>query len=224
MPGEADRIRDVFRDYEQAGRSRRWDPCMPGNRESLRQRTEEAASIIDRAFPKPRVLDIGCGTGGVIHDLSQRIAGGRWFGVDLIGDRVAEASAAVPSASFAVADGAALPFASGTFDLVCAFTVFSSILDDEIAQGVASEIARCLRSGGGVLIYDFRYPSRNPNTRSFGRRHVTRLFDWPVAAARSLTVLPPLARRLGAASSRLYPLLARVPPLRSHALVLLTKP
>jgi len=39
-----------------------------------------------------------------------------------------------------------------------------------------------------------------------------------------VTLLPPLARRLGPATPLAYPVLAALPPLRSHLIGLLRKP
>jgi hypothetical protein len=43
-------------------------------------------------------------------------------------------------------------------------------------------------------------------------------------SARSLTLLPPLARRLGPVAPKLYPPLHAVPVLRSHYLAIVTHP
>ena len=55
-------------------------------------------------------------------------------------------------------------------------------------------------------------------------RDWTELFPSYRAEVRSLTVAPPLARRLGGATGTLYPLLARVPLVRSHLAGVLVKP
>jgi hypothetical protein len=108
---------------------------------------------------------------------------------------------------------------------VLAVTVFSSIFDTSMAANVAGEIERVLRPGGALLWYDFRYD--NPSNRDVhGVREleVRRLFPGLDGRLLGLTLLPPLARRLGPMTAVAYPILSRLPPLRSHLLGLLQKP
>jgi SAM-dependent methyltransferase len=97
--------------------------------------------------PRARVLDVGCGTG----------ANGRVLGA---GDRVAigvDASAMalalgerLDHAARLRADGALLPFADGSFDLVCALDVLEHLDDDAAA---VRELRRVLRPGGVLLVF-----------------------------------------------------------------------
>lgn len=100
-----------------------------------------------------------------------------------------------------------------------------SILDDQLAASLAIEVDRVLKSGGAILWYDVRLnnPS-NPHTRPIGRRELGVLFPGYALHLHSLTLLPPLARRLGRLTAVLYPALAALPPLRSHLFGLLVKP
>jgi hypothetical protein len=106
---------------------------------------------------------------------------------------------------------------SSSLDMVLLFTVFSSILDHRMAENVATEVRRVLKPGGAVLWYDFRYDNpSNPHTRGMTKRHIRRLFPGFTLNLRTITSLPPLARRLGRATSWLYPVLAAGPFLRTH--------
>ena len=117
-----------------------------------------------------------------------------------------------------------MDFPDAAFDLVMAFTVFSSILDPSMAGNVASEIHRVLKPGGGLLWYDFRYNSpANRHVRGVGSARVRQLFPGLKGHLHTLTVLPPLVRRLGPLTAALYPALALAPPLRSHLMGLLRK-
>jgi hypothetical protein len=105
-----------------------------------------------------------------------------------------------------------------------AFTVFSSILDPSMAGNVASEIARVLRPGGGLLWYDFRYNSpANRHVRGVSAHRVRELFPGLAGELHRVTVLPPLVRRLGPLTAAAYPALGAIPPLRSHLMGLLRK-
>ncbi|HEV3074051.1 MAG TPA: class I SAM-dependent methyltransferase [Thermoanaerobaculia bacterium] len=75
--------------------------------------------------PGERLLDLGCGTGALLRELAVRGAPQRLCGVDLSPAMVAVARARLPAAiRLAVADGAALPFPSGSFDVVVSNSSF----------------------------------------------------------------------------------------------------
>jgi ubiquinone/menaquinone biosynthesis C-methylase UbiE len=113
------------------------------------------------------ILEVGCGEGGRLRELNPLGAKPSLLsGIDLLADRVESARIRLPEADLRVADARSLPFEAERFDLVLVFTVFSSILDAEVARQVATEIRRVLKSGGAVIWYDFRYDNpRNPNVR-----------------------------------------------------------
>jgi SAM-dependent methyltransferase len=91
-----------------------------------------------------RILDVGCGTGGLIRRLAPRQAAWRWTGLDV--SPVACALARTRTEA-EVVEGAAehLPFADGTWDAVVAADVLYH-LDDDVAA--LREMARVLRPGG----------------------------------------------------------------------------
>lgn len=103
------------------------------------------------------VLEVGCGTGVVTRELARRIGpDGSVVGSDptpgLIDvARQLAAEVELPGLSFEVQDGRALPYADGSFDLVCAVTVLSHVPDRE---EVLRELVRVTRPGGRVLIMD----------------------------------------------------------------------
>ena len=97
------------------------------------------------------------------------------------------------------------------------FTVLSSLPTEESRLQMASEVERVLRSSGAVLFYDVRRPNPgNPDLFPIGNRQVRKLFPTLEGHLQTITVLPPLARRLGIANAVLYPALARVPVLTTH--------
>ena len=127
--------------------------------------------------------------------------------------------------AFVQAEGSRLPFPAERFDLVLTFTLFSSVRDIGLARAVAGEIARVLRPGGAVLWYDMRLPNpANRNTRAMSKRAVRALFPGFAVDLAPVTVVPPVARHLGRATTRGYGLLTRIGPLNSHALGVLVKP
>ena len=148
----------------------------------------------------------------------------RLHGVDLLPERVTAAREKHPSIDFSCANAERLPFPDERFSLVLTFTVFSSILDEGMARNVAQEVERVLVPGGAVLWYDFRYENPgNRHVRPMTKREIRGLFPHFTLQLQPVTVAPPLARRLGRLTPVLYPLLARLPWLRTHYIGLLRR-
>jgi ubiquinone/menaquinone biosynthesis C-methylase UbiE len=105
------------------------------------------------------ILDIGCGIGG--KTVAYADAGGDVIGIDIEGDKVAEAARFARErgsrARFVVADAGTLPFADGTFDVVIANDSMEHFSDPARALG---ELARVVRRGGHIWL--FFTPWRSP--------------------------------------------------------------
>jgi SAM-dependent methyltransferase len=223
---EATRVADVYAAYDRdRARARRWDRGNPGNRRAAEERLERLRGVLRSVglWPPARLLEIGCGGGGVLEEV---VDGGvpveRVVGVDLLASRLPRTGV---GAALACADGRSLPFATGSFDVVLLYTLLSSVPDDRIAREIAAEAARVVRPGGAVACYDLRISSpRNSDLVAVSPRRLEALFPGWAATSETLTLLPPLARRLGVATRRLYPVLVRVGALRSHRLTVLRRP
>ena len=232
MPAnEAERLRAVYHGYRKSQTVQaRWSGANPGNRAIVRERTRALAHVLHGAGLLPlaqrRILDVGCGSGQVLASLTQWGAvPDRLYGLDLLSDRIRAARQQFPDIRFCRANAERLGFPDSAFDLVLLFTVFTSILDDRMARSVAREVERVLKPGGAVVWYDFRYDNpRNPNVRGMTKAAIRSLFADLELKLQMVTLLPPLARRLGRATPVLYPLLGRIPLLRTHYLGLLIKP
>ena len=223
LEDEIARVRRVYRGYAERGRgAREWSADHPGNRAMVDERTRVLAALLERSGRLPlgsrRVLDLGCGEGEVLAGLVRWGAlPARLVGVDVRADAVARAHARLPELRFDVADATVLPYREASFDLVLCFTLFTSILDDDVARRVAGEVRRVLRPGGALLWYDFRVGNPwNQHVRGMSRRRLHDLFPGWSGTLRLVTLLPPLARRLHSLTPVLYPVLAAVPPLRTH--------
>lgn len=227
---ETERLARVYASYAaDPATHTRWDGHNPGNAAIFRERSLAIHSLLAECSLLPLagrwVLEVGCGSGGVLASLRDLGASpSHLHGIDLLPDRVTRASMSYPGIAFQVSNAEALPFPDGRFDLVVLFTVFSSILDPTMAGNVAGEVLRVLRPGSAVLWYDFRYNNpRNPHVRGMKRAAIQALFPGFEMRLRAITLLPPLARRLGPATALLYPLLASVPLLQTHYLGLFVK-
>jgi ubiquinone/menaquinone biosynthesis C-methylase UbiE len=228
---EVERLTEVYREYRDRGWGEtKWSSTNTGNQAMLRERQSKLNQLLRRSSFLPldqrRILDVGCGTGEMLAGLQTWGAQlENLFGVDLLPDRIQRAKEKFPQISFQQVNAEALPFADGFFDLVSVCTVFSSILDHHMARNVGHEINRILRGGGAVIWYDFRVNSPfNRHVRAMSRQAVRTLFPGFDLHLVPITLLPPLARRLGRLTDRLYTHLAAVAFLRSHYLGILVKP
>ncbi len=192
------------------------------------ERKRQAARMLRRAgvFPGPETpsLEVGYGRLGWLGDLiSWGVRERSLAGIELDADRAACARAVLPAADLRVGDAGALPWPNGSFQLAVASTVFTSVLDDDLRRRMAAEIERCLSQGGALLWYDFRMNPRNPQVRAIGRRQLRELFPGLRGAVRSVTLAPPIARRVVPWSHLLATLLERLPVLRGHLIAVLVK-
>jgi SAM-dependent methyltransferase len=146
-----------------------------------------------------KILEAGCGSGFWIR---QFVLWGakpeNLTGVDLLPARIAEARRLCPAAVVLECQNAQqLDFSAGSFDLVIASTVFSSILDRDTRAQVAAEILRVLRASGGILWYDlFRDNPSNSDVRGVRKAEIRKLFPGCRLHVERVTLAPPLARRV----------------------------
>ena len=204
----------TYRAYAGDYAETRWGRDIPGNAEIVAERDGAARDMCMRlaASPIRRVLDLGAGSAGSfpdVFDVEQRVR------LDVLEWRLAEGDRSGAPGLAVCGDGASLPMPGECMDAVLVSTVLSSI-DGEVGAALLAEARRVLRPGGLVVIYDFRVPNpRNQATRAIRRRWLRSAMHGFDIEARSVTVLPPLARR----SPRLYEPLAALPALRTHNLV-----
>lgn len=213
-------IRSTYQRYARKGRYRMWDPQNPGNARMMRDRDRALVDLLRRSLPEAsgRVLDLGMGDGRLAK--VAQAAGlpiRSWTGVDLDPGAVAAASAAIPWADFVEAAADRLPFDADAFDVIVTSTLFSSLPSIELENAVASEIGRVLLPSGWLIWYDLQRSNPwNRQVHGLGHPVIRRLFPGWDAELRPMTLLPPLARRLGPLTQGVYGPLERIPLLRSH--------
>lgn len=93
-----------------------------------------------------RILDLGCGEGRFARMLSR--AGAQVTGIDPVAEFIRHADTQNCGAEFIVAEAAAIPSASGSFDDVVSYL---TLVDIEDLEPAADEIARVLKPGGRFL-------------------------------------------------------------------------
>jgi SAM-dependent methyltransferase len=104
------------------------------------------AALLGDALARPgaRVLDVGCGTGGVLAGLG---SGVRPFGVDQ--STLALAHCRARGLTAVASSAGALPFAAGSFDVVMLLDVLEHFADE---HRLLAEVRRLVRAGGRVLV------------------------------------------------------------------------
>lgn len=214
------RIRDTYRAYDESGRAHLWDRANPGYARLSDDRDRAIREHLARSLPgtaSPRLLDVGCGDGGLIAGALASWPDLEAVGIDLLPDRIDQALARGLPARFETASADALPFPDRSFDVVSAITLFSSIPSPTMEEAAARDIGRVLRPGGWLVWYDLRRDNPwNPAVHGVPAARLAALFPGWERELRSLTLAPPIARRLGPLTPVAYPLLHALPPLRSH--------
>jgi SAM-dependent methyltransferase len=226
---EATRIAAYYQQREASGMAARYSLFQRGSLFRMQTFERDVLGALARhgrtRLGEYRMLDVGCGDGAFLRRLvSWGADPSKLSGVDLLPERVEASRRIDPSLDVRRADASALPYDAATFDLVFQHTVFSSILDDHLRQAVAAEMIRVLRPGGLVVSYDFRVARDRRNTRPLRAAELSALFPGFAADARRVTLIPPLARALAGRSWILCEWLQTIPLLRTHDLVVLTRP
>lgn len=227
MSNERERLSSVYGELLNDSTAHRWSTENAGNARILRERRAATTRAVSARSirPHPLVLDLGSGGHTTLCPTLDDPTSARRIGLDILFERLAQASTTHSEHTLVCADGQQLPFVDGLFDIVTIFTVFSSILDQDVQARIAGEVERVLRPGGFALWYDMRYPNpRNPNIRPLGRRRIERLFPSLGVCLHSLTLAPPIARRVTPWSEHLYSAAASLPLMRSHLFGTLAKP
>ncbi len=123
----------------------------------------DLVALAGRRFSNPgavQALDFGCGTGAL--DALVAPALGAVTGVDVSSGLIEVAARENPGLAYHHYDGAELPYHDASFDLAFASCVFHHI-EPRDRGPAAAELARVLRPGGVVAIYE--HNPRNPRTR-----------------------------------------------------------
>jgi len=173
-----------------------------------------------------KILEIGCGSGYWLREFIKWGARPENItGVDLLPDRVEAAKQLCPEAvSIQCGSAIQLAYPSVTFDLILQSTVFTSILDPNMKQQIASEMLRVVKSDGFILWYDYHVNNPwNPDVRGVKKREIAQLFPHCRITLQRITLAPPLVRLLAPYSWLGCELLAKIPLLCTHYLGVIRK-
>jgi ubiquinone/menaquinone biosynthesis C-methylase UbiE len=208
-----------------ARKRRSWSIKNQGNLEIRRELIEVSFwAAGDTLRDRGEVLDAGCGLGWWLRRLAEEgVDELRLHGIDRSEERIARAAARLPAADLRVGDLRELPYEDGRFDAVFLLCVLSSMDDATAVSQALQEAWRVLGEGGVLAVWEPRFATPwNPRTRLIRERELAAATG-ATPEVRTVTVAPPLARRLGPAAERWYPRLARIPALRTHRMYVLRR-
>lgn len=173
-----------------------------------------------------RAFEAGCAGGYNLREMVQLGAKpANIGGIDLDPAAVAYCREHGPGIRVHEGTAAAIPEPDESFDLSMAFTLYSSIHDEEVANAISQELFRITRPGGLILVYDMvRRNPRNPAVHPVGLDDVRRWFPKCPIRAKSITLAPPLGRPICDRAPWAYAPLASIPWLRTHAMYVLRRP
>lgn len=111
--------------------------------------------LLSAIGPAPaKILDAGCGTGGLMRRLVSKVPAWEWTGLDAQ-PLACQLASGRSGGAFVEGSVEALPFADGTFDAVVSADVLCCVNDDNAA---IEEGFRVLRPGGVMIVNVAVYP------------------------------------------------------------------
>jgi ubiquinone/menaquinone biosynthesis C-methylase UbiE len=120
-----------------------------------------------RGCKRPRVLDVGCGTGRFLSQLGSALPNADLYGLDLSPHYLAHAQRAVRAnrhVNLIAENAESMPWADATFDVVTSVFMFHE-LPARVGRRVAAEMARVTKLGGTVVVCDSAQFSDSPDLR-----------------------------------------------------------
>ena len=223
---DVDRVRTAYaeRSADPAALDRKYSTLNPAYLFAIHSRQRALAALLSAHgmvnLDGKRVLEVGCGVGDGLPDfLSHGLLPSQLHGSELMFNRVSGAAQKYPSLPFTCADGRRLPYRDSSFDIVCQYTVLSSILDDGIKAAIAKDMIRVTRPGGVIVWYDFWLNPMNPQTKGIRKPEIRRLFPGCSIRFRRITLAPPLARMIVPVSEILAGILEKTRLLNTHYMV-----
>ncbi len=135
--------------------------------------------------PSALILDIGCGYGRTLHELSLR-GYHNLIGIDFSEGMISRGHSLFPELNLQVKTGPSVNMENESVDAVILFAVLTCIISDEEQRELIQEIQRILKPGGILYINDFLLNdderNRNRYAAASGKYPVYGTFELPEGA------------------------------------------
>lgn len=142
---------DEKRDFRFDRRAERYDEGLEGR---TSQKFYDLVTENVALSEGMQVLDIGCGTGTILHRLSQQYCF-HGYGIDVEEKMLEQAKAKCPDMDIRLCACDDTPFADGQFDVIIACMAYHHFPDQD---SFSRETARLLKKGGLLYIADPKLP------------------------------------------------------------------
>ncbi|MEO5952577.1 MAG: class I SAM-dependent methyltransferase, partial [Chloroflexia bacterium] len=100
---------------------------------------------------KPRILDLGCGTGELAAVFLKK--GYTYVGIDIEAERIQYAAKTFKKGKFHVMDASKIAYPTGHFDQILVTGVLHHLSDEDV-RGIVREMKRILRPDGRALVME----------------------------------------------------------------------
>ena len=212
----------AYESYYRIKGNDRNDPRL--NRGALLQVLAAEAALIRACSRVPgqlgsaRLLDVGCGSGARFFELFRvGFKPENVMGLDLQLERIEAGRELFPQLEVIHGDATGMIFGDDSFDVIFESGVFATLPADEVRCKIAHEMLRVCRSGGYLLLSDWRTPNFGGGSyRALTAGDLRRLFQvgnrTELIAIERGALVPPIGRFLSTHMSSLYFLVAAVLP------------
>ena len=226
---EIKRIIKAYKKRDKAGKNKLYSFFNKAALFTYHQREKAILEVLAsqgiRDLSDKKILDVGCGRGGVLRDFVKYGASPQnLYGIDLLEDRIEKAKKLYPHINFLKANAENLSYSDNFFDIVICFTVFSSIFDKDMKSNIAKEMIRVLKKNGFILWYDYFVNNpQNPDVKGIRKKEIKNLFSTCKIHLKRVTLAPPITRMLADKFYLLCYLLEKIKPLNTHYLGVIIK-
>lgn len=157
-----------------------------------------------------KILDVGCGDGGsLLQVINLGFKEDCLYGIDIVPERIEWAKKKFSNIEFSCNDASKMDnYEANFFDIVMETTMFIQLTDDGLSQRIADEILRVTKSGGYIMLIDWRYGFGRKEMKALSRNRMAALFKigdkTKIYSRKNGMLVPPIGRFLSKNFSSFY--------------------